>query len=41
METCNNYTNKGAQLINIDGNLITNQQLIANSFNNYFLTIYI
>ena len=41
METCNNHTNKGTQLINIDGNLITNQQLIANCFNNYFLTVYI
>ena len=35
METCKNHKNKGTQLINIDGNLITNQQLIANSFNNY------
>ena len=39
MEKCKNHTNKGTQLINIDGNLITNQQLIANSFNNYFLTV--
>jgi hypothetical protein len=39
METCKNHRNKGTQLINIDGNLITNQQLIANSFNNYFLTV--
>jgi len=38
METCKNYTSKGTQLINIDGNLIANQQLIANSFNNHFLT---
>ena len=38
METCKNHTNKGTQLINIDGNLITNQQSVANSFNNYFLT---
>jgi len=38
METCKNHTNKGTQLINIDENLITNQQLIANSFNNHFLT---
>jgi hypothetical protein len=38
METCKNHTNKG-KLINIDGNLITNQQLIANSFNNHFLTV--
>ena len=34
-----NHTNKDAHLINIDGNLITNQQLIANSCNNYFLTV--
>jgi len=39
METCKNHTNKGTQLININGNLITNQQLITNSFNNYFLTV--
>ena len=39
METCKNQTNKDTQLINIDGNLITNQQSIANSFNNYFLTV--
>jgi len=38
-ETCHNHTNKGTQLINIDGNLITNQQSIAGSFNNYFLTV--
>jgi len=30
---------KVLKLVNIDGNLITNQQLIANSFNNYFLTV--
>jgi len=34
METCKNHTNKGTQLINVDGNLITNQQSIANSLNN-------
>jgi archaellum component FlaF (FlaF/FlaG flagellin family) len=39
METCKNHINKGIQLINIDGNLITNEQLIANSFNNYFLPV--
>ena len=39
METCKNHTNKCTQLINIDGNLITNQQSIANCFNNYFLTV--
>ena len=39
METCKNHTNKGAHLVNIDGKLITNQQLIANSFNNQFLTV--
>ena len=33
------HTNNGTQLINIDGNLITNQQSIANSFNNYFLKV--
>jgi hypothetical protein len=38
METCKNHKNKGIQLINIDVKLITNQQSIANSFNNYFLT---
>jgi hypothetical protein len=38
-ETCKNHTNKGTQLINIDGNLINNQQEIANHFNNYFLTV--
>jgi hypothetical protein len=39
METCKNHTNKDTHLINIDGKLITNQKLIANSFNNYFLTV--
>jgi len=39
METCKNHTNKGTQLINIDGNLSTNQQSSANTFNNYFLTV--
>jgi len=39
METCKKLKNKDNQLINTDGKLITNQQLIANSFNNYFLTI--
>jgi hypothetical protein len=39
METCKNHTNKGTKLINIDGKLITNQQSIANSFNNHFLTV--
>jgi len=39
METCKNHTNKGTQLINIDGKLITNQRSIANSFNKYFLTV--
>jgi len=39
MEKCKNHTNKGTQLINIDGKLITNQQSTANSFNNYFLTV--
>jgi len=39
METCKNHTNKGTQLINIDRKLITNQQSITNSFNNYFLTV--
>ena len=39
MGTCKNHRNKGTQLINIDGKLISNQQSIANSFNNYFLTI--
>ena len=38
-ETCKNHTNKGTQLINNDGKLITNQQSIANSFINYFLTV--
>jgi len=28
METCKNHTNKGTQLVNMDGNLITNQQTI-------------
>jgi len=39
METCKTHTNKGTKLINIDGKLITNQQSIANSFNNHFLTV--
>jgi len=34
METCKTHTNKGTQLINKDGMLITNQQSIAQSFNN-------
>jgi hypothetical protein len=34
-----NQTNKGSQLINMEGNLINNQQTIANYFNNYFLTV--
>jgi hypothetical protein len=39
METCKNHTNKGTQLINIDGNFITNQQSTANSFNIHFWTV--
>jgi len=39
MVTCKNHTNKGTQFVNIDGNLITNQQLTAKTFNNYFLTV--
>ena len=39
METCKNHTKKGTQFINMDGNLITNQQSITNSFNNHFLTV--
>ena len=39
MGTCKNHRNKGTQLINIDGKLISNQQSITNSFNYYFLTI--
>jgi len=39
IETSKNHTNKGIQLINIDGNLITIRQLIANSFNSCFLTV--
>jgi hypothetical protein len=39
IETCKNHTNKGTQLTNVGGNLITNQQSIANYFNNYFLTV--
>jgi len=39
METCKNHANKGTQLVNIDGNLITNQLSIANSLNNSFLTV--
>ena len=37
MEACKNHKNKRTQLINVDGNLITNQQFIANSCSNYFL----
>ena len=39
MKKCKNHTNKGTQLINIHGRIITNQQSIANSSNNYFLTV--
>jgi len=39
MKTCKNHTNKSTQLINIDGNIIINQQSLANSFNNYFLSV--
>jgi hypothetical protein len=39
METCKNHINKYIQLINIDEKLITNQQLMANSFNDYFLSV--
>jgi hypothetical protein len=39
METCKNHTNKDTQVVNIDGNLSTNQQSIANSSNNHFLTV--
>jgi len=38
-ETCKNHTNKGTQLINIDGKLLTNQKSIASSFSNHFLTV--
>jgi hypothetical protein len=37
--TCKTQTNKGTQVINMDGNLITNQQSIAKSFNNHLLTV--
>jgi hypothetical protein len=36
-KTCINRTNKGPQLINIDGKLITNQLSIV--FSNYFLSV--
>jgi len=39
MEKCKNHTNSGTELINMDGNLITIQQKITHSFNNYFLTL--
>jgi len=39
METCKSHTNEGTQLKNIDGKLITKQQSIANSFNNYLLMV--
>ena len=39
METCKSHTNKGTHVINIFGKLINNLQLIANSFNNYILTV--
>jgi hypothetical protein len=39
MGTCKNDTNRGTELINMDGNLITNQRSIANSFINYSLTL--
>jgi len=39
VEACKNHTNKGTQLIKIDGKLITNLQSTVNSFNNYFLTV--
>ena len=38
-ETGKNQSNKGIQSISIEGNLINNQQLIANGFNTYFLTV--
>ena len=34
-----NYKQYTSQSLNIEGNLITKQQLIANGFNNYFLTV--
>ena len=37
-KTGNKVRKGGVCLINIDGNLINNQQIV-NSFNNYFLTI--
>jgi hypothetical protein len=39
METGKNHTINDTELININGNSITDRQLIANSFNNYFLTV--
>jgi hypothetical protein len=39
METRKNHIINNTELININGNSITDQQLIANSFNNYFLTV--
>ena len=39
MEKCKNHTNRGTEIINMDGNVITNQQKIAHSFNNYFLIV--
>jgi len=41
IEKCKNHTNKDTQLMNIYGNLISDQQLIADSFNNYYLTVFI
>ena len=39
MEKCKNHTSRGTELINMDGNLITNQHKIAHSFNKYFLSL--
>jgi hypothetical protein len=39
LETGKKSSKRGVHFLNINGKLTDNQQTIANSFNNYFLTI--
>ena len=38
LETCTKGSNAAVDSLNIDGKIINNQQLIGNTYNNYFLS---
>jgi len=39
LETCKKLSNAAIESLNIDGRIINNEQHIADTFNNYFLSI--